>query len=71
MELAKLTPLQFLVIRLLFQGEKSGPQLRRGLAALGVRRSPAASCNLRKPIGSVLSLRLFMIASLLSAQPLM
>ena len=46
MELPKLTPLQFLVIRLLFQGERSGPQLRRGLAGLGVRRSPAAFSRL-------------------------
>lgn len=41
-----MTALQFLVIRLLFGGQKSGPQLRRELAALGVRRSPAAFSRL-------------------------
>ena len=44
--LPKLTPLQYLVLHLLFVGEQSGNELRRGLRALGVRQSGAAFSRL-------------------------
>ncbi len=47
-----MTPLQFLVIRLLFAGQRSGPQLRRELAALGVRRSPPAFSRMMQRLES-------------------
>jgi len=46
MELPKLTPLQFLVVHLLFVGQQSGSDLRKAMAALGVRRSAATFCRL-------------------------
>lgn len=39
MRLPEMTSLQFLVVHLLFAGERSGKQLAADLAALGVRRS--------------------------------
>lgn len=48
MQLPKMTHLQFLVVGLLFRGAKSGPEIRKELEALGVRRSPAAFCNLMR-----------------------
>jgi hypothetical protein len=44
--LPKLTPLQYLVLHLLFVGRQSGDQLRRSLKTLGVRQSRAAFSRL-------------------------
>jgi hypothetical protein len=44
--LPKLTPLQYLVLNLLFVGRQSGDRLRRALRALGVRQSRAAFSRL-------------------------
>ncbi len=42
----KLTPLQYLVLNLLFVGRQSGEDLRRELAGLGIRQSRAAFSRL-------------------------
>jgi DNA-binding PadR family transcriptional regulator len=42
MRLPEMTSLHFLVLHLLFGGERSGTQLREDLASLGVRRSHAS-----------------------------
>jgi hypothetical protein len=44
--LPKLTPLQYLVLHLLFVGRQSGDELRRALKNLGVRHSRAAFSRL-------------------------
>jgi hypothetical protein len=44
--LPNLTPLQYLVLHLLFVGRQSGDELRRALRALGVRQSRAAFSRL-------------------------
>ena len=44
--LPTLTPLQYLVLHLLFVGRQSGDELRHGLESLGVRQSRAAFSRL-------------------------
>ena len=44
--LPNLTPLQYLVLHLLFVGTQSGDQLRRTLQTLGIQQSPAAFSRL-------------------------
>ena len=46
MPLPALTPLQYLVLHLLFVGPQTGQQLREALRALGVRQSRAAFSRL-------------------------
>jgi DNA-binding PadR family transcriptional regulator len=46
MRLPEMTSLQFLVLHLMFGGERSGTQLRDDLASLGVRRSHASVSRL-------------------------
>jgi len=46
MKLPELTSLQYLVVHLLFTGEKTGTELRKTLRKLGVQRSPGAFSRL-------------------------